>query len=235
MSAHVVGTYTIGQTPRPDLAEELTGRLPSVRFEIAGALDGLERADIPPCPRGGYPLETRLRDGTRIVVDAAFVEPLLETRVGDLDRLVSAHLILCAGPFPGLAASARRSASRGSAKALVLPFEAAARELSTRRLHRLDVVVPFDGQAAPAADKWGGAGFACRVHSLTDRPGHRSVAEWISGLVARARAQAVVFDYVGFPADFLDEIATEVDLPVFDLGRLALDELEVTLDKLRGP
>ena len=73
MNEPIVGTYVIGQTPRPDLTGELTGRFSSVRFEILGALDGLERADIPPCPARGYPLETKLRDGSRVVVDAAFV------------------------------------------------------------------------------------------------------------------------------------------------------------------
>jgi hypothetical protein len=229
MSAHVVAAYTIGQTPRPDLTAALTTRLPTVGIEVVGALDGLERADIPPCRRRSYPLETRLRDGTRIVVEAAFVEPLLRKKVEDLDTRVSAHLILCAGPFPGLAAPPPPGSTRPS-KPLVLPFAAALEELTARGLRRLDVVVPFSGQAAPAADKWGVAGFACRVHALTEKPGHRSPAEWISGLVARTRAQALVFDYVGLPADFLDEVAAEIDLPVIDLGRLALDRLEAILD-----
>jgi hypothetical protein len=230
MSTRIVGAHTIGQTPRPDLAEELTGRFPSIRFEVVGALDGLERADIPPCPRRGYPLETQLGDGSRIVVDAAFVEPLLERRMLDWDPVPSAHLILCAGPFPRLADSVTTRASTWPPGGVVLPFQAAVTELTTRRLRRLDVVVPFAGQAVPAADKWGAAGFGCRVHALTEKPGHRPAAEWISGLVARTRAQALVFDYVGFPADLLDDVAAEVDLPVFELGRLALDALERTLD-----
>lgn len=232
MRTHVVGVYTIGQTPRPDLTAELTRRLPSVRVEIVGALDGLERAQIPSCPRRGYPLETRLRDGAWVLVDAAFVEPLLEQRVVELDGNVSAHLILCAGPFPRLGTPLPTRGRAGPSRAVILPFQVAVAALTARRLGRLDVVVPFAEQVGPAADKWGAAGFACRVHALTEKPGHRSVVEWMSGLVARTRAQAVIFDYVGHPADRLDQIAAAVHLPVLDLGRLALDALEATLETL---
>lgn len=219
MSRLLVGAYTIGQTPRPDLTRELTARFPSVRFEIVGALDGLEHADIPVRSPRGYPLETKLRDGTRVVVDAAFVGPLIQTAVAELDPRVAAHLVLCAGAFPRLVAMAP----------LIRPFDVAVTLLAGRRLRRLDVMVPFAEQAAPAVVKWGSAGFGCRAHVFAERPRHRTTTAWISGLVRQSRAQALVFDYVGLPGDIFDEVAAELPLPVFDLGRLALDALEETL------
>ena len=39
-----------------------------------------------------------------------------------------------------------------------------------------------------------------------------------SGHALDTCADALVFDYVGFPCAFLDEVAAEIDLPVFDLG-----------------
>jgi hypothetical protein len=219
MNEPIVGTYVIGQTPRPDLTEELTGRFPTVRFEILGALDGLDPADIPPCPPRGYPLETRLRDGSRVVVDAAFVEPLIKEAIRTTAPRASAHLLLCAGAFPRLRATAP----------IVRPFEVAATHLQAGRFRQLDVVVPFADQAPASMDKWGAAGFGCRAHAFDERPRHLSVAAWISGRLRQSRGQALVFDYVGLPSAILDEVAAEVDMPLFDLGRLALNALEETL------
>ncbi len=224
-----VGVHVIGQTPRSDLTEELTARFPVVHFEIVGALDGLEGADVPACGLRAYPLETRLRDGTRVVVDAAFVEPLLQTAVTALDARVSAHLVLCAGPFPRLAAPAPPAGSPRRPTPLIRPFDVAVTHLAARGLRQLDVVVPFAAQATPSLDKWGVAGFGCRVHVFEERPRHRPVGDWVSGLVAGSRAQALVFDYVGMRADILDEAVHRLDRPVFELGRLALDALQETL------
>jgi len=81
-------------------------------------------------------------------------------------------------------------------------------------------------------DKWGAADFACRAHVFAEKPGHLTVTEWLSGLVRTARAQALVFDYVGFPAAMFDEVRTEIGIPVVDVGRLALHALEETLNTL---
>jgi len=43
-----------------------------VRFEVVGALDESYADDIPEPAPDGYPLETRLRDGTRVMIDAGF-------------------------------------------------------------------------------------------------------------------------------------------------------------------
>jgi hypothetical protein len=106
--------------------------------------------------------------------------------------------------------------------------------LGARGISRLDIVVPFAAQAAPALDKWGAAGFACRAHVFEERPRHRPAGEWVSGRVRGSRAQALVFDYVGMRADVLDEVAVGLDRPVFELGRLALDALQETLSPRGG-
>jgi len=228
----VVAAYTIGQTPRPDLVGELEDRFPSVRFDVVGALDGIGHEDIRPCSPRGYPLETRLRDGSRIVVDAHFLGPLLQKAIDDNDAHVCAHLILCAGPFHMLEAPAEPFGSSIRRTPLIRPFDVAVAELNRRGHHRLEVVVPFADQAEPAMDKWGAADFACRAHVFAEKPRHRSSTEWLAGLVRSSRAHALVFDYVGLPASIFDEVRAGLDLPVFDLGRLALDALAETLDSL---
>jgi protein AroM len=215
----VVGIYTIGQTPRPDLTEDLARYLGSSRSEIRGALDGLDEGQVPVCGADGYPLETRLRDGTRVVVDAAFVEPLLQQAIDEWDGRVSTHLVLCAGPFPRL--TARRT--------LIQPFNVAVTELTEHGLRSLEVVVPFAAQAAPAVRKWEAAGFSCRAHELDKKPEAMPVARWLADRLTETSADALVFDYVGSRAAFLEEVGAEIGVPVLDLGHLALDALFRTM------
>jgi len=220
MNQTVAGAYTIGQTPRPDLTEDLAERFGSVRFVIVGALDDLPEDRIPACGPDGYPLETRLREGTRVVVDTAFLKPRLQAAITELDDRVAVHLVLCAGSFPDLAAR----------KAIIQPFDVAVAELAERGLGSLEILAPFSAQAMPATRKWESAGFSCRVHALGEKPGNLSVPQWLSVRLAGTDAGALVFDYVGFPGTVLEEVAAEVDLPVFDLGHLALDALGRTLE-----
>ena len=87
---------------------------------MVGALDGLSAGDIPSASGSGYPLETRLTDGTRVVVDADFVAARMEDGIGAEGDEVTLHLILCAGPFPNLAPPAPE---RGVGTApIVVPF-----------------------------------------------------------------------------------------------------------------
>jgi hypothetical protein len=232
MPEPVVAAYTIGQTPRPDLVGSLAARFPAIRLEVLGALDGLERDEIPPCPARGYPLETHLADGRRVVVDAWFVQPRLQQQINERHPHVSAHLLMCAGAFPGLLAPPPPVGSPTPATPFIHPFEVAVSAFKRHGFRTLDVMVPFADQAPAAMDKWAGRDFACRAHVLAEKPRHRSLAEWISGLVRGTRAQALVIDYVGLPTQALDDATAALDLPVFDLGRLALDALDDTLDAL---
>lgn len=218
MNETAAGIYTIGQTPRPDLVENLAASFVSSRLEICGALDGMGKGEIPACGAGGYPLETRLGDGTRVVVDAAFVESRLQDAITRRDARVSAHLVLCAGPFPRLAAS----------KPLVRPFDVAAAELAAKGFHLLEVLVPFAAQAAPSLRKWQAAGFSCRAHALTNT-NVSSVAARLAERVSGNRADALVIDYVGLPGEILEKLRTASDIPLFDLGHLGVRALQRAL------
>jgi hypothetical protein len=222
----IIRAYVIGQTPRPDLTSGLLARFASAGVEIVGALDPVPVDEIPTCAPGGYPLETRLRDGTRVVVDAGFVEPLLQRAVEEGAEEVAAHLVLCAGPFPGL--TAPDTASRPGAP-VVKPFEVAVEWFRHHGYRRLEILVPFEDQADPASRKWTSAGFVCRAHVLGRRPAAKAIAPWVESLVRGGDADAIVFDYVGFPPEEVRGVAARVETPVVDLGLLAIDALEEIL------
>ena len=222
MNDPIVGIYTIGQTPRPDLVQNLKHLAHTFRFKIRGALDDLNQDQVPVCGPGGYPLETRLRDGTRVVVDAAFLGQRLQEAITKWDDRVSAHLVLCAGPFPYL--RARRM--------LIQPFDCAVSHFAACGLRSLEVVVPFAAQVTSSVRKWEAAGFSCRAHVLPDRSASRFVERWLPENVGETSADALVIDYVGLPATTLKKAQTEIDIPVFDLGHLAIDALKRHLEAL---
>ena len=222
MNDPIVGIYTIGQTPRLDLVENLKRVTHTCRFEIRGALDGLGQDQVPACGPGGYPLETCLRDGTRVVVDAAFLGQRLQDAITEWDDRVSAHLVLCAGAFPYLRAR----------KMLIQPFDCAVGHFAACGLRSLEVVVPFGAQVTSSVRKWEGAGFSCRAHVLPDRSASGFVERWLPESVGETSADALVIDYVGLPATALEQAKTETDIPVVDLGYLAIDSLKRHLETL---
>jgi hypothetical protein len=227
MRGPVLRAYVIGQTPRPDLTDDLQRRLPGTAIEVVGALDGLSIDQVETCRECDYPLETRLRDGSRVVVDAAWVEARLQDALDAWDGEALAHLVLCAGPFPSLALQPRADVRPAP---LLRPFDTAARVLRERGYRTLAVLVPFREQALPAQRKWVAAGFdSCAVRALTERPDGTAPAEWIASWAGEAHADVVVFDYVGFPSGTLDAVAAGTGLPVIDLGHLTLDLLADTL------
>jgi hypothetical protein len=203
-----VAAISIGQTPRPDLLEPILRHLPPDRASIIeiGALDGLAVADLPTPTDDGYPLGTRLRDGTRVIVDEAFLEPLVQSAIDSAeDGGASASILLCAGGFASLTAT----------RPLVRPFELAATTLRSMGIERIVVIVPTADQIEPVRRKWTAAGFE---PVLLDA----RLAEVPASLQASSSPDGpVVLDYVGHQPAAVERLRSVVDRPLVDLGGLA--------------
>lgn len=208
-----VALHTIGQTPRPDLTPFLVSALGVPDIVVTGALNGLSLTEIPPCSTSGFPLETRLSDGTRVEVDAAFLAPLLQANIDENEEKVQLHIVLCAGEFPTLK----------SEGALIRPFEHACDVFISKGYERLMVVVPFDEQVDPAKRKWQNAGFEVSVRSMQARPIKSPADQWLISLAAGQDANAFVLDYVGYSRSILNRVREALPTPVYDLGYLATD------------
>ncbi len=208
-----VALHTIGQTPRPDLAPFMLAALGTPHVTITGALDGLSADSIPTPDAGDYLLETRLNDGTRVEIGSSFVEPLIQSHIDRLEIDAAMHIVLCAGPFPSLH-------SKGL---LVRPFEHAAEHFASQGLSSLLVVVPFSGQSQPAVNKWQNAGFAVEVRSMDERSESGPADSWLIEMASASPSDALVLDYVGYPRAILDSVSLSIDIPVYDLGYLAIE------------
>ncbi len=219
-----IALHTIGQTPRPDLAPFLAAFVGSWDVHVTGALDGLSRTEIPPCQNGDFPLETRLKDGTRVEVGAAFLEPRIQRHIEDLEGQVALHLVLCAGPFPHLTSIER----------LVRPFEHACEVLTAQKTSSLAVVVPFAGQAEPAAAKWKQAGFRTTLYSMDQRPESLSIAEWLVQTSSKDTSDVFILDYVGYSRAILDEANLQATKPIVDLGYMAADFVRKLMENSDG-
>jgi hypothetical protein len=201
-----IAAISIGQSPRPDLVRPLRDRLAHSPVDILeiGALDRLTAADLPAPADGGYPLATRLRDGSPVTVDEAFLAPRVQASIDEAEeRGAVASLLLCAGGFAGLRAG----------RPLVRPFEVATAGLRSMAIERILVIVPLTGQLAPAASKWASAGFAPTVRAarLAEVPAIAATVESAAGAV-------IVLDYVGHAPDAVRQLRRLVDRPVLDLG-----------------
>jgi protein AroM len=196
-----VAAVTIGQAPRPDLSEASRALLPSgIEIVEVGALDEIDADPLPPPRPGGYPLTTRLRDGTPVTVDEAVLEPLVQAAVGRVEvDGVEAILLLCAGGFDRLM----------SAVPIVRPFDAAVEALRAVPARRIAVVVPVEAQVSPSMAKWRAVDFEVGV-----------VAGALEGVDPDrlGAVDAIVLDYVGHPASDVAALRARTTTPVVDLG-----------------
>lgn len=155
----ILGIVSIGQTPRPDLAEAFGAEAPHAMVRVAGALDGVSPEDLAALqapersgPQGlEYPLLVRLATGTHIEVPLARLAP----RVTAAARMLAADgaavvVVACAGAFPDVPCPVP----------VLLPgriVPAVAGALS--RTRRVGIVTPNRAQVPFAERKWRDDGF----------------------------------------------------------------------------
>jgi protein AroM len=208
---------TIGQSPRPDLIAPLRRLLPAgCRLMQAGALDNLPAEEIPPPGQAGYPLQTRLRDGSPVLVQESFLLPRLQEALTILEaRGAAASILLCAGTFAGL---------RGE-RPFIKPFDIARAQLQASDLHTLGLITPVREQEAPIRQRWQAAGFQTTV--WTGDVGAQDDAFWrqLEAQIATHNLECILLDYVGHPPQQVEALAHHSPRPVFDLGQMAMHAL----------
>lgn len=209
-----IGALTIGQTPRPDLVQPLVDALPQDCMVIqAGALDGLQANAIPSQAKGTYLLTTRLRDGSLVKVEEAYLAAKLQEALVRLESQgVVATILLCAGTFEALHGT----------RPLFKPFVLAYKTVQLMGIRSIGLIAPIPEQEAPIRQRWRAAGFDALVWngdlSMQDERFQRQLTQHVN----TGRLECIVLDYVGHPAQQVETLKGSTSLPVIDMGQLAI-------------
>jgi protein AroM len=217
-----LGVALIGQTPRDDLTELLAGPPRTYQLEAKGALDEFRTEDLPLPAAGGYPLTTRLRDGTLVSVDEQFLQPLVQRSIDQLEASgAAAVLLMCAGEFGGLRSSVP----------LFNPFRLTAELLGTVGCKRVAVLVPHADQVGPSREKWARTGLSPHMTVFEPLITSRLEIPGAADLLLGDGPDAVVVDYVGSPPAVIERLKSTVGVPVFDVGHVAAAALLSTVGR----
>ncbi len=211
----VLGTVTIGQSPRTDLIPEMQAILgPEVQVVEGGALDGLSLAKIQsfkPGP-GDYVLVTRLRDGTSVKIAEKHILPLMQAQIDKVVALgADVVSLVCTGSFPEFVCP----------KPLIEPQKVlgyVVRAVSDRL--RVGVVVPDADQIGHAEERWQDAGKAVRVVAASPY-GDLSRLDEAAGDLRRAGCELGVLDCIGFTFAMKERFSAGLGAPCV-LARSAL-------------
>lgn len=207
----ILGTLTIGQAPRSDIAPILRQHMPAgLRIVERGLLDGLSDEDI----RSRYGAEdgkpvllTRLLDGRSVQLSARKVRDGIEGKLAALEAEgCNVILLLCTGAFHGL---------RCERSWLLEPDRIIPPAVATLIQDRqLGVIVPVPSQMHSESGKW--KTLTCKPMFAASSPYDDPLAKLRSaGLSLKQRgAHALLLDCIGFNEDHRRELADATGLPV---------------------
>jgi len=207
----VLGTFTIGQAPRPDITPILDRYVPaSVKRIHRGLLDGLSRDAITGAygaRAGEAVLVTRLSDGSSVQLSAQKVHCALQAGLDALEADgCDIVLLLCTGAFGGL------RLKRGFLLEPDRIIPPAVAGLASNR--RLGIIVPVAAQITSESGKW--KALECPPIFAAASP-YTATPEAIAaaGLsLARNGAEMLLLDCIGFIEAHREELAHACGLPV---------------------
>ncbi len=191
-----IGLITIGQSPRDDVTKDLfsiTGQ--GVEFVERGALYGITMDEIKKLvpEKDDFPLITRLRDGSSVVVGKRKIIPLIQSMIEEMENLrVKACALLCTEEF------------EVKSNILFLMPSKLIFNLITSLLSKgnLFVFVPMKEQIENAKRKWERTGLSVSTEVLNPYSSIQNIdkaAESITG-------DLIVFDCIGYSLDLKKRI-----------------------------
>jgi len=203
-----IGLLTIGQSPREDIVSEMIDLLgPSVGIVEKGALDGLSRTEIDKLKpeKNDFPLITRLKNGTPVVVGKKKIVPLVQKGVCELEKEgVEIVALLCTEDFPQIES---RCPLLFPSKIL---FNAV---LSLVEKEKLAIFVPMENQKERARKKWRRTGLKLTVEVLNPY-GDFSEMEEALRQVKKERVDLIVLDCIGYTLKTKEKVGQETGKPV---------------------
>ncbi|MEM7331759.1 MAG: AroM family protein [Chloroflexota bacterium] len=220
MVSKSIGALVIGQTPRPDLVDPLQEILPDILVKQVGGLDGLTETDLPDFSQAAYPLTTRMNNGHSVFISEAFIQSRLQEKLNQLESEgVVASILLCAGTFGTLVGK----------RPLIKPFNIGLNLLRSLNLRRIGLIAPFPAQMAPIEARWQRAGFKTAVWTADIKNQDINFHAQLQTQVKEHHLQAILLDYVGHHPDAVRQLQESIELPLINLGSLAISTMATIL------
>lgn len=204
----VLGTLTIGQSPRVDLVPELKAMLgDDVEVIEEGALDGLTLDDVKrfyPAP-GDYVLVTRMADGTAVKIAEKHILPRMQEGLARLvDRGAEIIALVCTGEFPHF--DCDRLVIRPQGVLYNVTSAVAADS-------RLGVIIPDNDQVPQGVNRWSEAAAGVQVVAASPYGEVQAVEQAAHALKAWG-ARIVVMDCIGYTLAMKDRVRDITGAPV---------------------
>lgn len=204
----ILGTVTIGQTPRTDLIPEIKSFLDD-RVEIieAGALDGLtldEVGKLHPSP-GDKVLITRMADGTQVKVAEKHIVPRMQQKIYELvERGAQVIALVCTGDFPEFQCD----------KLLIEPHKVLFNTVkSVAQGLKLGVFIPDKDQLGHARARWSAVSDAVFVQAVSPYgcPWEKSIA---ADNLRHEGVEVAVLDCIGYTLADKQAVKDKLGVPV---------------------
>jgi len=204
----VLGTVTIGQSPRVDLIPEMKQILgQEIEIIEAGALDGLTLDEVKalyPEP-GDYVLVTRMADGTSVKIAERHIIPRMQEQI---DKLVAKGAdivaLVCTGEFPSFKCD----------KLIVRPQRVLFN--TTRAVAeglKLGVLIPDQDQVPQATKRWITSCASVRVEPASPYGPVDAVVR-AAGRLSQWGADIVVMDCIGYTLAMKEMVKEATGTPV---------------------
>ncbi len=190
-----VGFITIGQSPRDDITKDL---LPIMghRIEIIekGALDGISVDKIKNLKpeKDDFPLITRLRDGSSVVVGKRKIMPLIQRRLEEIeDSGIKICALLCTEEFDEI-----------DSKIIFIMPSKLIFNITTSLLSQgnLFVFVPMKEQMEHGRRKWEKTGLNVSIEILNPYSPFQDI-EKAEERIRSGAGDLIVFDCIGYSLD----------------------------------
>ncbi len=204
----ILGTVTIGQSPRVDLIPEMKQFLPDdIEIIEAGALDGLTLDEVHrlhPDP-GDYVLVTRMADGTQVKIAEKHILPKMQDKIdGLVEQGAEVVALVCTGEFPEFECD----------KLLVKPQKVLFNTLkAVAEGLRLGVIAPDKDQIKQAGRRWS----QVTGHVYVEAASPYGPCEEILAAAERlknADVQLAVLDCIGYTVSMKETVKQILGVPV---------------------
>ncbi len=195
-----IGLVTIGQSPRDDVTKDLYSLLgEEVEILERGLLDEISMIEIEKLKpeKEDFPLITRLRDGSSVVVGKRKILPIIQTKVEEIEKSgIKICALLCTEEFNEI-----------RSKIFLIQPGRLIFNLTNSLLSEgnLLVFVPLKEQMEYAKRKWGRTGLNVFIETLNPYISIQEVEEMGEKIKDR-KVDLIVMDCIGYSLDLKEKL-----------------------------